>query len=211
MMDEHRSYVEKKRLERVKAALETNNMEAFVVDTAADVEALVRTLTPVGSSVSNGGSVTLGQCGIHRLFREGDYTYLDRDAEGADRNAMQRAAFNADVYCTSVNAVTEDGELYAIDGNGNRVAAMAYGPARVVVIAGRNKVVPDIAAARSRNAAIAAPANCHRLGLKTPCAQSGLCQPEAGNVHICSIEIVLRCQLQKNRVKVILVNEDLGY
>lgn len=210
-MDEHLQYITLKHLERVKAALDANNMETTIAATAADVVPILEKMIPTGASVSNGGSITLDEAGVRTLLRSGKYNYLDRDAEGANKSEMHLAAFAADVYCTSVNAVTEDGELYAIDGTGNRVAAIAYGPATLIVIAGRNKIVKDIEAARTRNAEVAAPANCHRLGLKTPCVNTGVCTPQAEGHHICGIELVLRRQMPKNRIKVILVNEELGY
>lgn len=210
-MNEHLSFVEEKRLQRVKAALEKNNMEAYIVNSAAEVVPLVSGMLAKGATVANGGSVTLAQCGVMDLLRSGSYNFLDRDAPGADVQVIFRQAFSADAYLASANAITENGEIYEMDGNSNRVAAMAFGPASVIVVAGRNKIVPDVAAAKQRNARFAAPANCHRLGCATPCATTGECVDCASPGRICCTEVIFHQQRVKGRFKVILVNEELGY
>lgn len=213
-MDEHLQFTEQKRLERVKTALEKNNMAAYVVATAAEVPALVQTLLPAGASVCTGGSMTLNECGVTGLLRSGAYTYHDQNAETAtpeSKEAAYLAAFTADVYLASANAVTENGEIYQMDGRSNRVAAILWGPKSVVLVVGRNKIVADVEAARQRNARVAAPANAHRLQRATPCATTGVCINCASEQRICANELVMHRQLAKHRVKVILVSEDLGY
>lgn len=210
-MDEHTCFVDEKRLERVKAALEKNQITAHILQAASEVVPFLRQHIPAGATVSNGGSMTLRECGAIELLRNGAYNYLDRDAEGVDKKAVQRAAFGADYYLASANAVTEQGEIFEMDGAGNRVAALVYGPDRVILVVGRNKIVENLEAARRRNALVAAPANCHRLGTATPCAVTGICQNCSSPGRICNAELVLHRQLDPQRMTVLLVNEPLGY
>lgn len=210
-MREPVDFVYKQQLEKVKKALEANRMAAWVLDSAAEVVPLLKTLLLAGGSVSNGGSTTLKECGAIELLRSGAYRFLDREAPGVDKQALYREAFSADAYLASANAVTLQGEIYQIDGQGNRVAALVFGPKSVILVVGRNKIVPDIAAARRRRAELAAPANTHRLGTKTPCATTGVCSNCASPARICCSELVMYQQQVENRVKVILVNEDLGF
>lgn len=211
-MNEHRQFVEEKRLLRTKAALEANRMEAYVVESAADVAPLVKTMIEPGSVVSNGGSATFGECGLYDVFRSGDYDYIDRDgAVGEMKNELARLALMADWYIASANAIAETGEIVEMDGNGNRVAALSFGPTNVLLIAGRNKIEPTLEAARARVRATAAPANTHRFSAATPCATTGKCIDCSSPGRICSLELILHQQLRENRIKVILVNEDLGF
>ncbi len=208
-MDENLRFATGKLLERVKAALDKNFMETRIVQTAAEVADVVKGMVAPGASVACGGSVTLAETGVLALLNSGDYNFLDRNAPGVDRAAVEFAGLSADVYFASANAVTQDGEIYNVDGHRNRVASIVYGPKRVIIVAGVNKVVADLAAARRRVAEVTAPANCKRLGLQTACATKGVCEPGAG--CICCAEMVLRAQSEPERVKVILVNEPLGY
>ncbi len=210
-MDEHRHFMEKKRLERTAEALRKNRMEAFVVNSAAEVPALLESLLPKGGVVASGGSITLEECGALALLRNGNYQYLDRYAPGADADAVMRDAFSADCYLASANAITEEGEVYEMDGRGNRVAAIAFGPKQVVLVAGYNKIVETSEEARMRCYTVAAPANTHRLQLKTPCATTGECSSCNSPARICCTELLLGPQQNPSRVKVILVCEDLGY
>lgn len=208
-MDENLRFATGMLLERVKAALDKNFMETRIVQTTAEVAGVVRDMVTPGASVACGGSVTLGEAGVLALLNSGDYNFLDRNAPGVDRAAVELAGLSADVYFASANAITQDGEIYNVDGHRNRVASIVYGPKRVIIVAGVNKVVADLAAARRRVAEVTAPANCKRLGLQTACATKGVCEPGAG--CICCAEMVLRVQSEPERVKVILVNEPLGY
>ena len=122
-----------------------------------------------------------------------------------------RQAFTCDTYIMSSNAITENGELYNVDGNGNRIAALAFGPKSVIVIAGYNKLVPDLEAARQRVRDTAAPANAVRLDRKTPCKVLGACRDCRSDERLCSIYSVMAQQSKKGRIKVILVGEQLGY
>ncbi len=212
-MDANVAKVMEQKLARAQKALCEANMEAFIAKTAADVPALVKGMLHAGDKVACGGSATLAECGVMDIITSGAYTFLDRGAPGADRAALERAAFEADVYFASANAVTMQGEVYEVDGHCNRSAAIAYGPNKVVLVVGVNKLVEDLAAARRRGAEVAAPANVQRLNKNTPCHMDGVCEDAAcrGTDRLCCTELVLRAQSKPDRVKVILVGEALGY
>jgi L-lactate utilization protein LutB len=194
--------------------LEKNNMEAFYVQNEADTLELVKGFMKDGDTVSVGGSQTLFQTGIIDYLRCEKYNFLDRYAENLtpeDLKNIYRKSFFADIYFTSSNAVTESGELYNVDGNGNRVAAMLYGPDQVIVIVGINKIVKDLEAAVERNKQISGPANNVRLNKNTPCTKVGTCMDCKNPERICNEYTVIRRQGRKGRIKVVIVNKELGY
>lgn len=205
-------------LENVKSALEKNNMNAFIAQSKEDACAIATSLMHEGSVVASGGSMSLAECGMMDILRSGKYDYLDRE-KVEDKIALYRKSFCADYYLCSSNAVTEKGELYNVDGNGNRVACIAYGPEKIIMIVGRNKIVKDLDEAQSRVKRYAAPTNCQRLSCKTYCYEKGVCMGEGGSMtdgcraegRICSQYIVSGYQRLKGRINVILVNEELGY
>ncbi len=212
------------KIKRVIAGLEKNRMHAYYAETPAEAAKYVERLLNGGDSVACGGSVTLEQCGITEILRSGKYDFADRAlAETPDeKRECYLRAFDADAYLTSCNAVTEDGCLYNVDGNANRIAAIAFGPRRVIAVAGKNKIVPDISAAVRRVKEIAAPKNAVRLGLDTPCAASGKCVSAADggadfaggcrcDARICSSYLITGMQRDADRIHVILVNAELGY
>lgn len=194
--------------------LEKRQMEGFYCATAKEAREKALSLIEEGMSVSFGGSMTLAECGVLDALREReDITLYDR---GTAKNAEElgvifRQAFGADAYLMSTNAITLDGELINIDGNGNRVAALIFGPKQVIIIAGMNKIATDEAAGLARARNMAAPPNCVRLNKKTPCAVTGRCGDCYGGESICSQIVVTRRSGQKGRIKVILVGEELGY
>lgn len=202
------------KIEQTIAALEKNNMSGYFAKTAAEVDALLISLIPPQSTVSVGGSQTLFEVGVLELLRAGDYTFLDRYAEGLtpeDIKALYRQSFSADVYLTSTNAITESGELFNVDGTGNRVAAMIYGPDRVIVICGYNKIVKDVDAAIERLKQVAAPMNVNRLSRKTPCSELGYCTDCSSPDRICNAYTLIKKQGRPGRIHVILVGESLGF
>ena len=217
--------LDKQKIEKTMDALRKNNMQAYYCQTAAEACEKVRELMQKGDTVTHGGSVTLGQCGITELLKNGDYVYLDRSAPGLTREQVEdiyRQAFSADVYLTSANAVTENGLLFNVDGNSNRVAAIMFGPKSVIVVAGYNKVVTDLDEAFDRLRTVAAPRNTQRLKCDTYCAKTGKCvslnQPGSKlgdgcgtDQRICCNYTVTALQRHKDRIKVILVGEELGY
>ncbi|MGN0469992.1 MAG: lactate utilization protein, partial [Acutalibacteraceae bacterium] len=205
-------------------SLRKNNMEAYFCENSEKARELVKSLMKKGTTVSHGGSVTLAQTGITDILKNGDYNYLDRSTAGSreEIEEIYRKTFSADVFLTSANAITENGELYNVDGNSNRVAAILYGPESVIVIAGYNKIVPDINAAVKRVKEIAAPLNTKRLECDTYCAKenkcvslnndnSFICDGCHSEQRICCNYVISAQQRKKNRIKVIIVGEELGY
>ena len=204
-------------LARTIAALQKNNIQAQFVEGPEDLVALLRRdyLRP-GDTVAMGGTMTAAETGVARLLACGDYRFLDRARPGItpeEAGEMMRRAFFADWYITSTNAVTEQGELFNVDGNGNRVAAMAFGPKKVLVIAGENKIVPDLKAAVERVKAVAAPKNCVRLGLATPCAATGHCGERRcrSERRICCDFSVQSYQRDPQRIHLFFLPGQLGY
>ena len=194
--------------------LAKRRMEGYYCATAAEAKEKVLSMIDSGTEVAFGGAMTLNESGILSALRERtDITLLNRDAAKTPEEAgkIYRQAFSADTYLTSTNAITMDGELINIDGRGNRVAALIFGPGQVIVVAGMNKVATDEAAGLARVRNVAAPANCIRLGKTTPCTVTGRCGDCFGDASICSQIVVTRRSSELNRIKVILVGEELGY
>lgn len=213
-MDASKAAVLEKRVQRTLESLRNNNMWACYVPDKEQARNKVAELLHEGDVVACGGSMSLFEAGIIDLVRQPQYRFLDRYAPGLTREQIEEIyidAFRADVYLTSANAVTETGALYNVDGNSNRVAAILYGPRSVVVVAGVNKLVRDIDEAVQRVRETAAPANAIRLDCKTPCVKSGRCMDCSGDNRICCSYVVSAKQRKKDRMKVILVGEELGY
>ena len=200
------------RMERTADALRKNNMEATCVKTAQDVVPVVRSLLHPGDVVSNGGSVSLAETGVMDLLRSGEYRFLDREGlSGDELGRVYRDAVSADAYFASANAVTDAGEIFNVDGNGNRVAAIAFGPKKVILVVGCNKLVADLHEAETRLETLAAPANTKRLSCATPCRETGVCAHCHSPARVCCTYTVQRFQRQKGRIHVILVAEPLGF
>ncbi len=203
-----------KRALRVVEALKKNQMDAYYVHNSQQARELVESLIAPGATVTMGGSMTIVETGIDALLKSGKYNFLDRARPGITPEEAQnvmRQAFFADVYVSGSNAVTEEGELFNIDGNGNRVAAITYGPKSVIVVIGYNKLVEDIKAARLRTKRIASPTNAARVGAKTPCVISGVCSNCKAADRICATEVVTGFQRIHGRIKVIIIDEILGF
>ncbi len=209
-------------VQKVIDALRKNRMLAEYVPHKEDVVPLVESLIPAGSTVATGGSRTLDETGVTELLRSGNYTFYDRNnpALAPDEKAdMTAKGATADVYLCSSNAITEQGELYNVDGFSNRVAAIANGPKKVILIVGVNKIVPDLNAAIRRVKTIAAPLNTKRLNCDTYCRQTGVCMGLAGNMtdgchssgRICCSYLISAQQRVENRIHIILVGESLGF
>ncbi|MDY0290529.1 MAG: lactate utilization protein [Sphaerochaeta sp.] len=214
-------------VERTIKALEKNNMEAIFIPSMDGVLPAVRSLLKTGEKVAVGGSVSLAETGVLELLRCGDYTFLDRHAKGLTPSDVAQVlldSFTVDTYLASANAVTEHGELYCVDGNSNRVAAMLYGPKQVILVVSWDKIVPDLKAAVVRVKQVAAPTNAARLGCDTHCATHGRClNPTCSDDHlmalgagacehtICSNYVVFSRQKFPKRIKVLLVGESFGY
>jgi hypothetical protein len=178
-----------------------------------------------GDTVGVGGAMTLFESGVIDFLRSGKFNFLDRYEEGLTNDQLNKIfvdSFSADVYLCSSNAITENGELYNVDGNSNRVAAICFGPKSVIIIAGYNKLVKDLEDAVKRVKTIAAPANCTRLSSQSYCREKGECMSFNGDAsemtggcsgpnRICCNYVVSAYQRKKDRIKVILVGEELGY
>ena len=213
-MDKNKFEIIRLRMERTAEALRKNNMFCECADSKEEALEIISELVDEDTTVAVGGSMTLFETGVIDMLREGSYNFLDRYNTNLTREEVQEIfvkSFSADVYLTSTNAVTEKGELYNVDGTGNRVAAMIYGPKSVIVVAGYNKIVKDIEAASQRVEEIAAPANCVRLGMNTPCTVAGKCCHCSSENKICVDTVIMGRQRIKDRIKVILVGEELGY
>jgi len=199
--------------QRVVKALKERFFEAWYFDEPSDALAKILSLIPPGHVVSWGGSQTLGELGVTEKVTLEGYKVIDRDkaADRQERFELMRQALLCDTYLTGCNAVSEDGQLVNIDGFGNRVAAMTFGPRQVIVVAGMNKVAKtlDDALARARN--IAAPANTQRFpDSKAPCNETGTCSNCKSPDSICSFLVTTRMCKPAGRIKVILVGQDLG-
>ena len=213
-MDENVLYVNEKKIERTIKALENNNMNGYYVKSKEELINKINELTNEGDMVCCGGSATLTEVGVLDYLRSGRFNFLDRYEAGLtakDLKDLYRKSFSSDAYFTSTNAITENGELYNVDGNGNRVAAMLYGPDKVIVIAGVNKIVKDVQDAINRNRLIAAPANTKRLNTKTPCVTTGTCMDCKSPDRICCEYTLIKRQRSCGRIHVIFLNESLGY
>ena len=193
-------------------ALNKRHFEAYYV---SDKEAAVKKILeiiPKNHSVSWGGCMTMDQLGLKdKLVSEG-YSLIDRDTAGdaQEREALMHKALNCGSFIMSANAITEDGQLFNIDGKGNRVAALCYGPENVIVIAGMNKVVQDMDAAYDRVRGYAAPANAQRFDIDTPCKKIGECADCLSGSTICAQFVTTRVCKPTGRIKVVLIGEELG-
>ena len=194
-------------------SLEARNMEGFYAATKEEALKKALELIPEGASVAWGGSMSIQEIGLKEALCRGNYREYNREDARTpeEKRAVELATYDCDYFLTSANAVSEDGVIVNIDGNANRVSAIAYGPRNVLMIVGMNKIVKDIDAAVSRARNEAAPINVQRFGLHTPCSQTGMCfdckQPDT----ICCQFLITRYSKHKGRIKIILVNEDLGF
>ena len=213
-MDQNLKKTTHLRVERVISNLEKNNMKGYFVDSLPALKECLSTLIPTGSTIAVGGSQTLFETGTLDWIRANNYRFYDRYAPGLtpiEIKEVHRKAFSVDVYLCSTNAITESGTLYNVDGSGNRVAAMIFGPDRVIVLAGVNKIVKDEADAIRRNREMSGPTNSMRLNLQTPCVHTGTCTDCISPDRICSAYTFIKYQREKNRIHVILIDDAFGY
>lgn len=212
-----------KRINKTGENLRKNNMEFYYAESRTDVPKIVESLIKEGDVITNGGTMTMSECGLKELLNSPKYTYLDRSKMTPEEiQKLYIDAFSADVYISSSNAITVDGLLYNVDGNSNRVAAIAYGPKSVIIIAGYNKIVNNLDEAQRRVKTIAAPANTVRLSCNTYCKEEGeclslskpgsdMCDGCYSSDRICCNYLISAYQRHKGRIKVIIVGEELGY
>ncbi|MFP3950858.1 MAG: lactate utilization protein [Candidatus Bathyarchaeia archaeon] len=216
MLDARDWYLEKK-IQKTLDSLRKKGFEVFPADSGGEAVKQILQLIPDGSLVGLGGSVTLRELNLPEILREQAYKVADHwkaRSEGASTEEVmeiRRKHINSDVFITSSNAVTVNGELVNIDGGGQRVASMIFGPKRVFVVVGINKLTRDLDEAIWRVKNVAAPMNAKRLNKHTPCTISGVCEDCDSDERICRAMTILNRKPSTTPVTVILVKEELGY
>ncbi len=192
--------------------LESRHFEAYYCKTKEAALEKALELIPAGSSVGWGGALSAQQIGLMAAVKAGDYTVIDRDAAAnpAEKEKLMKQCLLTDVFITGANAISLDGQMVNIDGNGNRVAAIVYGPGSIVVIAGMNKVVDTLEDAVRRARTVAAPSNKQRFPLQTPCEVTGTCADCKSDGCICNQILITRNCKPAGRIKFVLVGEELG-
>lgn len=196
--------------QKVIRGLASRNMTGYYAATKEEALTLALSLIPEGSSIAMGGAMSAHEIGLVRALKEGNYKFIDRDQEPDKRLAMLKA-YDADFFLSSVNAMTDDGILVNIDGNANRVSAIAQGPRKVLFIVGMNKVCDDVDGALKRARNVAATANVQRFGLSTPCTKTGSCMNCKSPDTICCQFLFTRFSRHAGRIHVLLVNDNLGF
>ena len=193
--------------------LERRHFEAYYCRTTEEIIQKVKSIIPEGSSITWGGSMTIRDIGLTQALKDGPYVVFDRDdaKNEEEKLAAYRKAFEADFYLSSANALSEDGVIVNIDGNGNRVAAITWGPKRVIFVIGLNKVAQDVNAALQRARSTASPINAARFDIDTPCQKDGLCHNCHSPQSICNYIHFLRNSHPAKRHVVILTDQTLGY
>jgi hypothetical protein len=214
---EHIEWHRQTMAERTAKALTKNGFDTIRVSSKEEATARILEMIPEGAAVGFGGSVTVRQLNLPAELEKRGHKLADHwvaRASGAsleEVTEVRRQQMNSDVFITSTNAVTESGEFVNIDGGGQRVAAMIFGPKKVIIVTGTNKIVKDADAAVDRARNTAAAINAHRLGVKTPCAQTGICTDCDSKERICNITTVLHRAPPMVNATVVLVDEPLGY
>lgn len=201
-------------IEKVILNLKKNNMAGYYVNNRVELLKLLPSLITEGSTVGCGDSVTLDETGVFDFLRKGNYIFLDKfdpSLTREDKRQIYLKNFAADTFITGTNAVTLDGKLFNIDGNGSRVAPILYGPNQVIVVVGINKITDNVDAAIERTRQLAAPLDAKRLCKSTPCTKLNRCIDCKHEQRICNDFVLINGQFIKDRIKVIIINEILGY
>ena len=196
--------------QKVIKGLESRQMTGYYAADKEEALKIALSLIPEGSTVTMGGAMSAHEIGLPRALEEGDYNFIDRD-KMEDKRAAMLAAYDADYFLASANAMTEDGIIVNIDGNGNRVSAISQGPRHVLFIVGMNKICDDVDGALKRARNVAAPINAQRFGLNTPCTKTGSCMDCKTPDTICCQFLITRYSKHPGRIHVILVNDCLGF
>ena len=213
-MDKNIEWYIEKQVDRTIKNLSSRNMEGYYVNNREQLFQKLREFIAEGSTVGLGDSMTLFETGVIDFLRSGKFNFLDKYEDGLgsdDKRELYIKNFSSDTFICSTNAITENGELYNIDGNGSRVAPMIYGPKQVIIVAGINKIVKDLDEAEKRVRQYAAPIDAKRLNKDTPCTKLGYCVDCKSPNRICNDFVVIRGQFIKGRIKVLIVGEVLGY
>ena len=195
---------------KVIKGLESRQMSGYYAADKEEALKIALSLIPEGSTVTMGGAMSAHEIGLPQALAEGNYNFIDRD-KMEDKRAAMLAAYDADFFLASANAMTEDGVIVNIDGNANRVSAIAQGPRHVIFIVGMNKICDDVDGALKRARNVAAPINAQRFGLNTPCTKTGSCMGCKTPDTICCQFLITRYSKHPGRIHVILVNEFLGF
>ena len=193
--------------------LAKRNIDGFYCEDSASLVEQVTALMEEGAVIAWGGSQSVKECGLMDAIRSGKYTLIDRmnAADKQEERELQAKAILSDYYLMSTNAITLDGQLVNIDGNGNRVSALIYGPKHVIIVAGMNKVAQDVESAYKRVKTMGCPPNAVRLNRNTPCGKTGKCGDCLSPDCFCNQIVVTRRSGHTGRIKVFLVGEELGY
>lgn len=212
-MNENRVKRNRMLAQQIIKGLESRNMEGYYAETKEDALKKALEMIPEGSSVAWGGSMSIQEIGLKDAICQGNYTEYDHGAgkNPEEKRELALAAYNCDYFLTSANAITEDGIMVNIDGAANRVSAIAFGPKTVLMIVGMNKVVKGVEDAISRSRNEAAPINAQRFGLSTPCTKTGACFDCKSPDTICCQMMITRFSKIPGRIKVILVEDELGF
>ncbi len=196
--------------EKVIEGLKSRNMTGYYAKDKEEALKIALDIIPEKSVISMGGAMSVREIGLVDALKNGDYDFIDRDNYEDKRQAMLKA-YDADFFLASANAITDDGVIVNIDGNANRVSAIAQGPKKVLFIVGINKVCFDIDSAMKRARNVAAPINAQRFGLSTPCSKTGTCMNCKSPDTICCQFLITRFSRHADRIHVILVNDNLGF
>lgn len=212
-MTEFQKEYYRKRGETLVKALEQRQFEAYYCSDKKEALEMALSLMPRGATVGWGGCTSVAQIGLLDAVRNGNYPVIDRDtaANPEERMELMRRCLLADVFLTGANAISMDGQMVNIDGMGNRVSAIVFGPKSVIVVAGMNKVVDTVEDAMVRARTVAAPINKQRFPTPTPCMVNGKCSDCKGDGSICNQFLITRSCRPAGRIKFILVGEDLGF
>ena len=190
--------------------LQSRNMSGYYAASREEALSIALSLIPEGSTATMGGGVSVHEIGLVDALKNGNYSFIDRD-DYADKREAALLAYDADVFLASCNAVTSDGVLVNIDGNSNRVSAIAHGPKKVIFIVGMNKVCDDVDGAMKRARNVAAVTNAQRFNISTPCSKTGTCMNCKSPDTICCQFLITRYSRHAGRIQVILVNDNLGF
>ena len=190
--------------------LQSRNMSGYYAASREEALSIALSLIPEGSTATMGGGVSVHEIGLVDALKNGNYSFIDRD-DYADKREAALLAYDADVFLASCNALTSDGVLVNIDGNSNRVSAIAHGPKKVIFIVGMNKVCDDVDGAMKRARNVAAVTNAQRFNISTPCSKTGTCMDCKSPDTICCQFLITRFSRHAGRIQVILVNDDLVF
>lgn len=212
-MTQYEKQYNQKRGQTLVKNLKSRLFDAYYCDTMEEALEKALSLIPEGASVGWGGCTSADQIGLVEAVKKGNYTVIDRDTAKTpeERTSLMRQCLLADVFLTGANAISLDGQMVNIDGMGNRVSAIVFGPSSVIVVAGMNKVVDTVEAAVTRARTVAAPINKQRFPAPTPCMVTGSCADCKSEGSICNQMLITRSCRPAGRIKFILVGEDLGF